>query len=120
MRRHCGKWCVSSKTTMSIQGERLNFYRGIANIGKKLASCHIVNGDLEEFDITLVPDYEELKKGTLIILSNIIQFVYTGERISPITCSFSWKGWYLLWSLWFWKFHKAGLNLHLASTLSTI
>lgn len=33
------------KTTMSYSKEDLILYRGIANIGKSMASCHIVNGD---------------------------------------------------------------------------
>ena len=70
------------KNSMSVSKEDLILYRGIANIGKK----HGIMPDRkwrQEFDITLVPDYEELKKGNFdYSLSNIIQLPYTGERIA--------------------------------------
>ena len=70
------------KSTMSYSKEDLILYRGIANVGKK-------NGIMphrkwrQEFDITLVPDYEALKKGNFdYSLSNIIQLPYTEEKIA--------------------------------------
>ena len=70
------------KSTMSYSKEDLILYRGIANVGKK-------NGIMphrkwrQEFDITLVPDYEALKKGNFdYSLSNIIQLPYTKEKIA--------------------------------------
>ena len=49
------------KTTMSYSKEDLILYRGIANIGKKHGIMPHRKWR-QEFDITLVPDYEELKK----------------------------------------------------------
>lgn len=70
------------KTTMSYSKEDLILYRGIANIGKKHGIMPHRKWR-QEFDITLVPDYEELKKGNFdYSLSNIIQLPYTGERIA--------------------------------------
>ena len=70
------------KSTMSYSKEDLILYRGIANVGKK-------NGIMphrkwrQQFDITLVPDYEALKKGNFdYSLSNIIQLPYTEEKIA--------------------------------------
>lgn len=70
------------KNSMSVSKEDLILYRGIANVGKK-------NGFMphrkwrQEFDITLVPDYEELKTGDFnYSLSDIIQLPYTEERIA--------------------------------------
>ena len=70
------------KTTMSYSKEDLILYRGIANIGKKHGIMPHRKWR-QEFDITLVPDYEELKKENFdYSLSNIIQLPYTGERIA--------------------------------------
>lgn len=70
------------KTTTSYSKEDLILYRGIANIGKKHGIMPHRKWR-QEFDITLVPDYEELKKGNFdYSLSNIIQLPYTGERIA--------------------------------------
>ena len=70
------------KTTMSYSKEDLILYRGIANIGKKHGIMPHRKWR-QEFDITLVPDYEELKKGNFdYSLSNIIQLPYTDERIA--------------------------------------
>ncbi len=70
------------KSTMSYSKEDLILYRGIANVGKK-------NGIMphrkwrQEFDITLVPDYEALKKGNFdYSLSNIIQLPYTEVQLT--------------------------------------
>lgn len=70
------------KNSMSVSKEDLILYRGIANIGKKHGIMPHRKWR-QEFDITLVPDYEELKKGNFdYSLSNIIQLPYTGERIA--------------------------------------
>ena len=75
----------------------------------------------QEFDITLVPDYEELKKGNFdYSLSNIIQLPYTGERIALLRVPLVGKdGTSMVFVVL--KFHKAGLNLRIPSPqLSTI
>ena len=51
---------------MSYSKEDLILYRGIANIGKKHGIMPHRKWR-QEFDITLVPDYEELKKAHQII-----------------------------------------------------
>lgn len=70
------------KSTMAVSEEEMILYRGIANVGKK-------NGIMphrkwrQEFDITLFPDYEQLKTGDFdYSLSNIIQLPCTEERIA--------------------------------------
>lgn len=70
------------KNSMSVSKEDLILYRGIANIGKKQGIMPHRKWR-QEFDITLVPDYEELKTGDFdYSLSNIIQLPHTEERIA--------------------------------------
>lgn len=70
------------KSSMSVSKEDLILYRGIANIGKKHGIMPHRKWR-QEFDITLVPDYEELKTGDFdYSLSDIIQLPHTEERIA--------------------------------------
>lgn len=70
------------KNSMSVSKEDLILYRGIANIGKKHGIMPHRKWR-QEFDITLVPDYEELKTGDFdYSLSDIIQLPSTEERIA--------------------------------------
>ena len=70
------------KDSTSLSKEDLILYRGIANVGKKHGFMPHRKWR-QEFDITLVPDYEELKTGDFdYSLSNIIQLPYTEERIA--------------------------------------
>lgn len=70
------------KNSMSVSKEDLILYRGIANIGKKHGIMPHRKWR-QEFDITLVPDYEELKTGDFdYSLSDIIQLTSTEERIA--------------------------------------
>ena len=70
------------KNSTSVSKEDLILYRGIANVGKKHGIMPHRKWR-QEFDITLVPDYEELKTGDFdYSLSDIIQLPYTEERIA--------------------------------------
>ena len=70
------------KNSTSVSKEDLILYRGIANVGKKHGIMPHRKWR-QEFDVTLVPDYEELKTGDFdYSLSNIIQLPYTEERIA--------------------------------------
>lgn len=67
---------------MSVSKEDLILYRGIANIGKKHGIMPHRKWR-QEFGITLVPDYEELKTGDFdYSISDIIQLPHTEERIA--------------------------------------
>ena len=70
------------KNSTSVSKEDLILYRGIANVGKKHGIMPHRKWR-QEFDVTLVPDYEELKTGDFdYSLSDIIQLPYTEERIA--------------------------------------
>ena len=86
-------------------------YRGIANIGKKHGIMPHRKWR-QEFDITLVPDYEELKKGNFdYSLSNIIQLPHTEERIALLRVPLIGKDGTFLMDYVVLRSVKAGLSL---------